>query len=75
MKLPEDIEARNKSILPTKSCLVEAGAGSGKTEQLSRRMLALIPICENPEDILGVTFTKKSAMEMVIRMIKYLKLG
>jgi ATP-dependent helicase/nuclease subunit A len=75
MKLPEDIEARNESILPTKSCLLEAGAGSGKTEQLSRKMLALIPICENPEDILGITFTKKSAMEMVIRMIKYLKLG
>jgi len=45
--------------------LVEAGAGSGKTESLARRMVETVAcgIC-SVEEIAAVTFTKKAASEL-----------
>lgn len=49
------------------SLLVIAGAGSGKTRTLVYRLARLIETGVNPENILLLTFTKKSAAEMLNR--------
>jgi DNA helicase II / ATP-dependent DNA helicase PcrA len=47
--------------------LVIAGAGSGKTQTLTYRVARLIEQGERPESILLLTFTRKSAKEMLRR--------
>lgn len=74
-KIPKDIKARLQSIDPSQSFFIEADAGSGKTEQLSRRILSLLTTVTKPEQILPITFTKKAASEMGTRVMKYLKMG
>ncbi|MBU1006601.1 MAG: ATP-dependent helicase [Candidatus Omnitrophica bacterium] len=49
------------------SCLVIAGAGSGKTRILVYRVAHLVEKGVNPEEILLLTFTRKSAQEMLLR--------
>jgi len=49
--------------------LVVAGAGSGKTEMMAVRVLWLIANrLAKPQDILGLTFTKKAASELSKRI-------
>ena len=50
----------------------EASAGSGKTFQLTIRYLSLLFLDQEPQSILAVTFTKKAADEMRVRIIKSL---
>lgn len=50
--------------------LVVAGAGSGKTETMSMRVLWLLANgFAEPDDILGLTFTKKAAGELHRRLL------
>ena len=57
----------------TKNVVVSAPAGSGKTEKLARRYIALLSAGVSPERILAITFTEKAAVEMKERILRILK--
>ena len=60
-----DAEQRRTAVEDTStSFVVTAPAGSGKTELLVQRVLALLCQCQKPESILMITFTKKATAEM-----------
>jgi DNA helicase-2/ATP-dependent DNA helicase PcrA len=59
----------------TRPAVVIAGAGSGKTETMSTRLIYLIANgLVQPDRVLGLTFTRKSANDLAIKVRKSLKI-
>lgn len=69
-------EQKNAVVFGDGPCMIVAGAGTGKTTVITRRIAWLIHIKKcKAEEILALTFTEKAAAEMEERADRLLPYG
>lgn len=68
-----DQAQRRQALDISQSFIVQAPAGSGKTELLTQRYLKLLATCDVPENIVAMTFTNKAVDEMIARVLSALR--
>lgn len=72
LNIATDSQQRETALDPTRSFIVQAPAGSGKTSILVQRYLVLLARASVPEEIIAITFTRKAAAEMRNRVLQVL---
>jgi ATP-dependent helicase/nuclease subunit A len=70
---PMDSAERQEALDIRHSVIVQAPAGSGKTDLLTRRYLRLLASVDEPEEILAITFTRAATAEMRARVLRDLE--
>src|SRR5438067_495765 len=65
-----DGDARRHATNPSENIVLEASAGTGKTQVLVERYVNLRLAGVDPENILAITFTRKAAAEMRQRILE-----
>ncbi|MDD4933911.1 MAG: UvrD-helicase domain-containing protein [Methylacidiphilaceae bacterium] len=58
-----------ESLSIDRCCLIRASAGTGKTEELARRIVELLRCRVDPHRMVAVTFTRRAAAEILDRVL------